>query len=49
MNNKKTKLAVVSIILIMAAAIAVLSSKETDQEAEQNIQLRELNDTETTE
>lgn len=49
MNNKKTKLAIASILLIMAAAIAVLSSKETDQEAEQNIQLQDLNNAETTE
>lgn len=49
MKDNKTKLAVVSILLIMTAAIAVLSSKETDPEAEQNIQLQVLNDAETTE
>ncbi len=48
MKDNKTKLAVASIILIMAAAIAVLSSKESDKEAEQTIQSQELIDTETT-
>jgi len=49
MKDNKTKLAVVSIILIMAAAIAVLSNKGSDQEAEQTVQSQDLNDAEITE